>query len=277
MQSNWLLGNKKYRHIIANHKSDYVKAAKIIKPRVARRIVHALRNANPPCRFLKKKAGDDYWYDVGDKAASEKTSQALREKTLEEKKKLNEKKHGDLLLSVATGYSMPILGQDGTPLLSPGFPEASAATSASQSGTGDVGLLADVGASPDGISIGIDGLPVAGQTTIPYPSEGGIFGAVNAEGDIVVTDNDTLLGRGGATNHHKGNKVFRSIVQKYREEYVDAPKISKPDVSRKVVLIIRRSNPPGRFLKKNPDGKWYDVGDKKATEKASQALREKSK
>merc|ERR1711865_1362371 len=67
-------GNKKYRHIIANHKSDYVKAAKIIKPRVARRIVYALRNANPPCRFLKKKTGDDHWYDVGDKAASEKTS-----------------------------------------------------------------------------------------------------------------------------------------------------------------------------------------------------------
>mmetsp|Transcript_26511 Transcript_26511/g.40540 ORF Transcript_26511/g.40540 Transcript_26511/m.40540 type:complete len:834 (-) Transcript_26511:99-2600(-) len=267
-------GNKKYRHIIANHKSDYVKAAKIIKPRVARRIVYALRNANPPCRFLKKKTGDDHWYDVGDKAASEKTSQALREKTLEEKKKLNEKKLGDLLLSVATGYSMPVLGQDGTPLLPQCFPETGATVS--QSGTVEVGMLAEGEASPDGFGLGIDGLPVAGQTIIPYPAEGGIFGAVNAEGDIVVTDNDTLLGRGGATNHHKGNKVFRNIVQKYRDEYVEAPKISKPDVSRKVVVIIRRANPPGRFLKKNTDGKWYDVGDKKATEKASQALREKS-
>lgn len=33
-------------------------------------------------------------------------------------------------------------------------------------------------------------------------------------------------------------------------------------------------NPPGRFLKKNSDGVWEDVGDEVAREKASQALRD---
>lgn len=47
-------------------------------------------------------------------------------------------------------------------------------------------------------------------------------------------------------------------------------------MARKIVRAIRTASPPGRFLKKNDDGKWYDTGDKVAAEKASQALREKS-
>lgn len=44
-----------------------------------------------------------------------------------------------------------------------------------------------------------------------------------------------------------------------------------------IVRALRNSEPPGRFLKKDEKtGKWYDIGDKKAAEKASQALREKT-
>lgn len=52
--------------------------------------------------------------------------------------------------------------------------------------------------------------------------------------------------------------------------------MDKPNVARRIVRAIRQGNPPGRFLKKNEDGKWYDVGDRCAAEKTSQGLRERS-
>lgn len=93
----------------------------------------------------------------------------------------------------------------------------------------------------------------------------------------IFTDYDILCGRGGLTNHHKGNKRFRDIVALHRPDYVRAPKIQKPSVARVIVRAIRNGDPPGRFLKKDEKtGKWIDVGDKKAAEKTSQALREKT-
>jgi len=78
-------GNKRFRDIVALHRPDYVRAPKIQKPSVARVIVRAIRNGDPPGRFLKKDATTGKWFDIGDKKAAEKTSQALREKSDEEK------------------------------------------------------------------------------------------------------------------------------------------------------------------------------------------------
>jgi hypothetical protein len=55
------------------------------KPAVAKKIVKAIRDGNPPGRFLKK-CDDGLWYDVGDRNAAEKTSQGLRERTNSEKR-----------------------------------------------------------------------------------------------------------------------------------------------------------------------------------------------
>jgi hypothetical protein len=52
---------------------------------VARVIVRAIRTGDPPGRFLRKDDKTGKWVDIGDKKAAEKTSQALREKTTEEK------------------------------------------------------------------------------------------------------------------------------------------------------------------------------------------------
>jgi hypothetical protein len=73
-------GNKRFRDVVALHRPDYVRAPKIQKPSVARVIVRAIRNGDPPGRFLRKDEKTGKWYDVGDKKATEKTSQALREK-----------------------------------------------------------------------------------------------------------------------------------------------------------------------------------------------------
>ena len=78
-------GNRRFRDIIALHRPDYIRATKMDKPNVARRIVRAIRQGNPVGRFLKK-AEDGKWYDVGDRVAAEKTSQGLRERSNTEKR-----------------------------------------------------------------------------------------------------------------------------------------------------------------------------------------------
>ena len=106
---------------------------------------------------------------------------------------------------------------------------------------------------------------------------------------------DVLFGRGGRTNHHQGNINFRKLLAQYKMKYIDASKTNKPDVSREVVKIWRNLEPPGRFLavsnkhnarkicQDKKTGKmdqgeevWHDVGNKKAQEKTSQCLRERT-
>mmetsp|Transcript_25249 Transcript_25249/g.35604 ORF Transcript_25249/g.35604 Transcript_25249/m.35604 type:complete len:652 (+) Transcript_25249:309-2264(+) len=87
--------------------------------------------------------------------------------------------------------------------------------------------------------------------------------------------NDVLCGRGGGTNNHVGNEKFRDLVNSQKVLYLHSCKRDKPFVSRGIVRAVRAQNPPGRFLQKNErTGLWYDIGDQKAREKTSQALRE---
>eukprot|EP00978_Attheya_sp_CCMP212_P028510 scaffold98579_cov54-Attheya_sp.AAC.2 len=88
-----------------------------------------------------------------------------------------------------------------------------------------------------------------------------------------ITDSDVLCGRGGMTNHHAGNVFFRKLVRMKQETYLQASKREKASVARDIVSFIRNMNPPGRFLKKDGNS-WKDIGDRKAREKTSQALRE---
>lgn len=85
--------------------------------------------------------------------------------------------------------------------------------------------------------------------------------------------NDVLFGRGGATNNHSGNKKFRTVVAEHQPEYLGARKRDKAAIARRIVRIVRSRG--GRFLRRDEGtGTWTEVGDKKATEKTSQALRE---
>mmetsp|Transcript_177 Transcript_177/g.183 ORF Transcript_177/g.183 Transcript_177/m.183 type:complete len:566 (+) Transcript_177:185-1882(+) len=90
-----------------------------------------------------------------------------------------------------------------------------------------------------------------------------------------VNNNDVLCGRGGATNSHIGNRSFREIVKQYKDRYLKAKKKEKPNVAGEIVDKIRNLEPNGRFLRKDRDtGCWVDIGDVRAKEKTSQALRE---
>jgi hypothetical protein len=84
---------------------------------------------------------------------------------------------------------------------------------------------------------------------------------------------DVLLGRGGLTNSHIGNKRFRLVVAEYQLEYLMAKKREKKEIAKQIVDRIHSSG--GRFLRKSPvSNVWSEVTENKALEKASQSLRE---
>jgi hypothetical protein len=91
--------------------------------------------------------------------------------------------------------------------------------------------------------------------------------------DSPYTEHDVLCGRGGVTNTHQGNMRFRTLVADRQDEYLVASKKEKGLMARKIVKTIQDRG--GRFIAYNAStGVWEPVPEKKAIEKASQALRE---
>jgi len=106
-------------------------------------------------------------------------------------------------------------------------------------------------------------------------------------GVTVIGENDIVCGRGGAALKHPGNLAYRKIVNINKTLYATCLKAEKLRISKSIVAAIREVN--GRFLERedgkisttldecNPDGspvRWCDIGDRRAIEKTSQALRE---
>lgn len=86
-------------------------------------------------------------------------------------------------------------------------------------------------------------------------------------------ETDVLCGRGGAALRHAGNQTYRRLVNLNKGLYITCLKTEKLKISRSIVAAIREQK--GRFLERDAKkGVWFDIGDKKAVEKTSQALRE---
>jgi hypothetical protein len=79
-------GNRTFRDLINLHRRAYLKARKNDKPAISRAIVRSVREANG--RFLRKDEKTGLWFEIGDDAAREKTSQALRQRAPEMRKLL---------------------------------------------------------------------------------------------------------------------------------------------------------------------------------------------
>ena len=79
-------GNRQFRDLINMHRRAYLKARKNDKPAISRAIVRTIRDANG--RFLRKDEKSGLWFEIGDDAAREKTSQALRQRAPEMRKLL---------------------------------------------------------------------------------------------------------------------------------------------------------------------------------------------
>ena len=111
----------------------------------------------------------------------------------------------------------------------------------------------------------------------PCPSSSSSSSSGPAQASSSPTDSDVLCGRGGAINVHPGNAKYRQLVAERKRAYLAARyKREKRLLSESIVEEIRNQSPPGRFLnRRTSDGAdWYDIGDVKAREKTSQALRE---
>ena len=84
------------------------------------------------------------------------------------------------------------------------------------------------------------------------------------------------MGRGGLANHHVGNNSFRTMTASMKPEYARLPKEEKTDVSRRLLGMVHARG--GKFLTKDTvSGLFYEVENKTARRKCSQALREESK
>ncbi|KAL3778161.1 hypothetical protein ACHAWO_006998 [Cyclotella atomus] len=96
------------------------------------------------------------------------------------------------------------------------------------------------------------------------------------QNNITPTTRDVLNGRGQGVQRHPGNVKYRKLVFVNKELYAKCPRSDKIKISKGIVAAIRKSG--GRFLEHNERQDYYfDIGDKKATEKTSQALREGQK
>lgn len=90
---------------------------------------------------------------------------------------------------------------------------------------------------------------------------------------IMKKDSDVLCGRGGLSNNHPGNHVFRRIVNQNRAIYRACEKGShKQFMVISIINAIRRNG--GRFIQQKKGGIWEEITIQKAMTKTSQALRE---
>ena len=88
------------------------------------------------------------------------------------------------------------------------------------------------------------------------------------------TDADVLFGRGGRSNHHPGNKIYRDIVTEKQPFYRSCDKNEKTKVAQSIVDAVT-INGKGRFLELDKrNGMWYLVPNIVARRKVGQALRE---
>ncbi|KAL3811799.1 hypothetical protein ACHAXA_000920 [Cyclostephanos tholiformis] len=87
------------------------------------------------------------------------------------------------------------------------------------------------------------------------------------------TDLDVLNGRGQGVQRHLGNVNYRKLVHVNKVLYAKCPRADKMKISKGIVDAVRHMG--GRFLELDErSGIYNDIGEKKAVEKTSQALRE---
>eukprot|EP01083_Nonionella_stella_P281966 959673_1 len=90
---------------------------------------------------------------------------------------------------------------------------------------------------------------------------------------------DVICGKSFAT-FHPGNVYFRSLVSKYKHEYLFGNSLKKSTIANIIVNNIQSLVPSGRFLKKiqgsaksSEKGPWQAIGEEAMIAKTRHALR----
>lgn len=91
---------------------------------------------------------------------------------------------------------------------------------------------------------------------------------------LSVNCKDVVMGRGSGTQNHCGNVTYRKLVFLNKELYATSSKFDKLKISKAIVAAVREFG--GHFIQADDKrgGLYYDIGDKRAWDKTSQALRE---
>jgi len=107
----------------------------------------------------------------------------------------------------------------------------------------------------------------------PQPSSAHSGGGQQQQHGTVFTCRDVLNGRGQGVQRHPGNIKYRTLVFVNKVLYAKCPRPDKMKISKGIVAAVREMG--GGFLEVDErTGIYKDIGDKKATDKTSQALRE---
>jgi UvrD/REP helicase N-terminal domain len=90
-----------------------------------------------------------------------------------------------------------------------------------------------------------------------------------------VNNEDVLSGRGGKTNKHMGNRIYRAMVKENRQRYQQMKSNShKQLLAESIIATVHKRG--GRFLKQhgNDQNAWTELSKDEAMIKTTQALRE---
>jgi len=90
-----------------------------------------------------------------------------------------------------------------------------------------------------------------------------------------LNDNDILFGRGAHCSYHEGNKPWRELIKDAMTEYCLKKRSERKEFSLSLIKQVRANG--GRFLLKNDDGKWNDIGDGEAGKRTMQRFRDQHK
>lgn len=72
-------GNIRWRGLIQSSQAQYISLPRNQRPIISESIVLAVRSLQPPGRFLAKDPFSEFYHDIGDEKATEKTAQAMRD------------------------------------------------------------------------------------------------------------------------------------------------------------------------------------------------------
>jgi hypothetical protein len=90
-----------------------------------------------------------------------------------------------------------------------------------------------------------------------------------------LNDNDILFGRGAHCSYREGNKSWRELIKDAMTEYCLKKRSERKEFSLSLIKQVRSNG--GRFLLKNDDGKWNDIGDGEAGKRTMQRFRDQHK
>ena len=87
---------------------------------------------------------------------------------------------------------------------------------------------------------------------------------------------DVLFGRGGKTNRHFGNRLYRRLIRHNRKAYLEIRDPAKKNkMVKSIILAIEKRG--GRFLQfSKAQNKWFPAPPKEAYRKTGQGLRERN-